>query len=191
MNTSRISRVTRRRFLKGTGLTLAAAGAAPVMSAPFVSRAHGRHQDADDGAMESFRSGVRQMVRQVRQGLGNEEQHRRSRSTTSRCRTSPRARPPRRRPDRATTCSSGTAPAGRISTGSSLSTLRVWSSTSRKARQDQRHRQADRLQPGRQDLVCVSRLLHQFPGHVPQEPVGRDRGERRTPGTTSGTAARS
>jgi len=39
MSTSRIPYVTRRRFLKGTGLTLAAAGAAPVISAPFVSRA--------------------------------------------------------------------------------------------------------------------------------------------------------
>ena len=31
--------VTRRRFLKTTGLTLAAAGAAPILSAPFVSKA--------------------------------------------------------------------------------------------------------------------------------------------------------
>ncbi|HWB45407.1 MAG TPA: twin-arginine translocation signal domain-containing protein [Hyphomicrobiaceae bacterium] len=30
--------VTRRRFLKNTGLTVAAAGAAPLLSAPFVSR---------------------------------------------------------------------------------------------------------------------------------------------------------
>ena len=39
MSTSTISRVTRRRFLKETGLTLAAAGSAPLISAPFVSRA--------------------------------------------------------------------------------------------------------------------------------------------------------
>ena len=39
MDISRISRVTRRRFLKETGLTLAAASAAPLISAPFVSRA--------------------------------------------------------------------------------------------------------------------------------------------------------
>ncbi len=39
MSTSTISRLTRRRFLKETGLTLAAASAAPVISAPFVSRA--------------------------------------------------------------------------------------------------------------------------------------------------------
>jgi multiple sugar transport system substrate-binding protein len=32
-------RVTRRRFLKQTGITLAAAGAAPVISAPFISSA--------------------------------------------------------------------------------------------------------------------------------------------------------
>jgi multiple sugar transport system substrate-binding protein len=31
-------RVTRRRFLKETGLTLAATSAAPLISAPFVSR---------------------------------------------------------------------------------------------------------------------------------------------------------
>jgi multiple sugar transport system substrate-binding protein len=39
MSTSKIPRITRRRFLKETGLTLAAASAAPVISAPFVSRA--------------------------------------------------------------------------------------------------------------------------------------------------------
>ncbi len=33
------SRVTRRRFLQNTGLTIAAAGAAPLLSAPFVSKA--------------------------------------------------------------------------------------------------------------------------------------------------------
>ena len=39
MSTNRIARVTRRRFLKNTGLTLAAAGSAPLLSAPFVSQA--------------------------------------------------------------------------------------------------------------------------------------------------------
>jgi multiple sugar transport system substrate-binding protein len=39
MGTNRVPRVTRRRFLKQTGLTLAAAGAAPLISAPLVSRA--------------------------------------------------------------------------------------------------------------------------------------------------------
>ncbi len=39
MRTNRFVPVTRRRFLRDTGLTLAAAGAAPVISAPFVSRA--------------------------------------------------------------------------------------------------------------------------------------------------------
>jgi len=39
MSTSKFPRVTRRRFLKDTGLTLAVAGAAPVLSAPFVSKA--------------------------------------------------------------------------------------------------------------------------------------------------------
>jgi multiple sugar transport system substrate-binding protein len=39
MSTTKLPRVTRRRFLKETGLTIAAAGAAPMLSAPFVSKA--------------------------------------------------------------------------------------------------------------------------------------------------------
>jgi multiple sugar transport system substrate-binding protein len=39
MITYRIPRVTRRRFLKEASLTVAAAGAAPLISAPFVTRA--------------------------------------------------------------------------------------------------------------------------------------------------------
>ena len=39
MSTNRFARVTRRRFLRNTGLTLAAAGTAPLLSAPFVSKA--------------------------------------------------------------------------------------------------------------------------------------------------------
>ena len=39
MGISRIPHITRRRFLKDTGLTLAAASAGPLISAPFVSRA--------------------------------------------------------------------------------------------------------------------------------------------------------
>lgn len=39
MITYRIPRVTRRRFLKEASLTVAAAGAAPLISAPFLSRA--------------------------------------------------------------------------------------------------------------------------------------------------------
>ena len=39
MDISRLPRVTRRRFLKETGLTLAATSTAPLISAPFVSRA--------------------------------------------------------------------------------------------------------------------------------------------------------
>src|SRR5579859_1564330 len=39
MSSKPFPRVTRRRFLKQTGLTLAAAGGAPLISAPFVSRA--------------------------------------------------------------------------------------------------------------------------------------------------------
>ncbi|MGH6726005.1 MAG: extracellular solute-binding protein, partial [Pseudolabrys sp.] len=39
MTTNKLPRVTRRKFLKGTGVTLAAAGASPILSAPFVSKA--------------------------------------------------------------------------------------------------------------------------------------------------------
>lgn len=39
MSKDRTRSVTRRRFLKTTGLTLAAAGTAPVLSAPFISKA--------------------------------------------------------------------------------------------------------------------------------------------------------
>ena len=39
MSKNRTRSVTRRRFLKTTGLTLAAAGTAPILSAPFISRA--------------------------------------------------------------------------------------------------------------------------------------------------------
>ena len=46
-------------------------------------------------------------------------------------------------------------------------------------RQGQHDRPADRLQPGRQDLVGVPRFLHQLPDDVPQEHVGRDRDEAR------------
>jgi multiple sugar transport system substrate-binding protein len=41
MSTTKLPRVTRRRFLRETGLTLAAAGSAPLLSAPFVSKALG------------------------------------------------------------------------------------------------------------------------------------------------------
>ncbi|HKS86674.1 MAG TPA: extracellular solute-binding protein [Pseudolabrys sp.] len=39
MTKSKLLRVTRRRFLKDTGLAVAAAGTAPLLSAPFVSKA--------------------------------------------------------------------------------------------------------------------------------------------------------
>src|SRR5256885_4727071 len=39
MSTNKLPRVTSRRFLRNAGLTLAAAGSAPALSAPFVSRA--------------------------------------------------------------------------------------------------------------------------------------------------------
>src|SRR5689334_919153 len=39
MSTDKLPPVTRRRFLKNAGLTVAIAGSAPVVSAPFISRA--------------------------------------------------------------------------------------------------------------------------------------------------------
>src|SRR5579862_4897791 len=39
MSTDKLAPVTRRRFLRSTGLTLAAAATAPMLSAPFVSHA--------------------------------------------------------------------------------------------------------------------------------------------------------
>ena len=39
MSTNRLARVTRRRFLRDTGLTLTAVGTAPLLSAPFISKA--------------------------------------------------------------------------------------------------------------------------------------------------------
>ena len=39
MSTRILAGVTRRRFLKQTGLTVLAASSAPVISTPFVSRA--------------------------------------------------------------------------------------------------------------------------------------------------------
>src|SRR5215471_14841222 len=39
MSTSRLPRATRRRFLRDAGLTLLAAGSAPMLSVPFISRA--------------------------------------------------------------------------------------------------------------------------------------------------------
>ena len=84
MGTSRVPRVTRRRFLKETGLTLAAATAASAISAPFVVARPGRHQDAKDHPVEPFRPGLRQMVRWLRQGLGRRRTASPSPSITSR-----------------------------------------------------------------------------------------------------------
>ena len=138
---------------------------------------HGRHQDAVDRAMEPLRSRVRQVVRQVRQGLGGEESDITSPSTTSPCRTSPRARPPRRRPDPGHDLFEWNGAGGpHLYRKFLIDMTDLVQSVEQEARQGQRHRPTDRLQPGRQDLVGVSRLLHQFPGHVSQEPVGRRSG---------------
>ena len=165
--------VTRRRFLKTTGFALAA-GAAPLPSAPFVSRAMAETKTLSivqwatssprttTGSTNSPRIGARRT---------------RSRSpwTTSPCRTFRRARPRKRRRDRATTvrfqrrrrrASLPQVPHGR---------LRPREGDREEVRQGEHDRQAARLQRGRRHLVGVPRLLHQFPGHVPQEHVGRDR----------------
>ena len=77
MGTSRISRVTRRQFLKETGLTLAAATAAPTDLRALRVAGTGRHQDTENHPMEPLRSRVRQVDRHLRARLGNEERDRR------------------------------------------------------------------------------------------------------------------
>src|ERR1051325_11485303 len=42
MTTNKLPPVSRRRFLKNAGITIAAAGSGPAISAPFVSRAMGQ-----------------------------------------------------------------------------------------------------------------------------------------------------
>ena len=161
MSTGKLLRVTRRRFLKQTGLTLAAAGA--VRDGAIHLQSLCRHQDAVDRAMEPLRPGIRQVVRQVRQGLGREEQHRGHR---------------RPHPGRQRRRARGRRSLGSIGPRSvRLERLRRRASLPQiprrrdeprrgdreEVRQGQHDRPADRLQPGRQDLVGLSRFLHQLP----------------------------
>ena len=102
--------VSRRTFLKKTGATVGALGLAPAVCAPFVSRAR-RHQDAENPPMEPLRSRVRHLDRRLRQGLGQEERHRRDRRSYPPSRDCRRGPPRKSRPRRATICSASTAPA--------------------------------------------------------------------------------
>ena len=127
--------------------------------------------------MGPLRPGVRHLVRQIRQGLGREEQgrgHGRPHSRAEHSRTR------------------GRRSVGRIGTRSfrvqrrrrraSLSQVlhrrrRSREGNREEVRQGHHHRQAARLQRGRRHLVRLPRFLHQLPGHVSKEPVGRDRDE--------------
>ena len=84
MDTSRIPRVTRRRFLKETGLTLAAASAAPLISAPFVSRALADTKTLTIVQWSHFVPEYDKWFDNFREGLGIEEQDRGHRRPHSR-----------------------------------------------------------------------------------------------------------
>ena len=170
MSTNRITRVTRRRFLKKTGLTLAAAGSAPLLSAPFVSKALADNKSLSivqwahfvpeyDTWFDKF---AKDWARRIRS---------RSRSTISPCRTFPRARQRKRRPNRDTIFS-----VSRRRWRASLPQVFYRRCRSRegnreKVRQGIHHRQAAWLQRRRRHLVCLPRFLDQLPGHVSKEPV--------------------
>ena len=62
MSIRRFQRVTRRGFLKQTGVTLLAAGSAPVLSAPFVSSALADTKSLSIVQWSHFVPGIRQMV---------------------------------------------------------------------------------------------------------------------------------
>ena len=176
MGMSRIPRFTRRRFLKETGLTLAAASAAPLISAPFVSRALADTKTLTIVQWSHFVPAYDKWFDQFAKDWGtknNIDSYGRPHPGAGRGRARSRRGVGRigaryvRMERRRRRASLPEVPCRRHE----LRRVRR-----EEVRQDQRHREADRLQPGRQDLVGISRLLHQLPGHVPQEPVGRDRG---------------
>ena len=176
MSTNRIPRVTRRRFLKNTGLTTCRRrlGTA-ALRAVRVARL-GRQQVAVDRAMEPLRSRSTTTGSTSSPRTGARRTRSRSRSTIFPVQNVRRAR--------------GRGSVGRIGTRSvriqrrrrraSLPQIfhrrcRSREGNREEVRQGQHHRPAARLQRGRQDLVCLPRLLHQLPRHVSQEHVGRDR----------------
>ena len=138
-----------------------------------------RRQVTVDRAMGPLRARIRHVVRQIRQGLGREEQgcgHGRPYSGAERSRTRGR-----RSVSRIGTRSFRLQ---RLRRSASLPQIFYRRCRSRegnreKVRQGHHHRHAARLQRGRRHLVCLPRFLHQLPGHVSEEPVGRDRDEAR------------
>ena len=175
MSTTKLPRVTRRRFLKEHGPYHCRRRCGADALCAIRVEGLGRRQVAVDRAMGPFRPGVRHLVRQVRQGLGREEQdrgHGRPRSRAEHSRTR------------------GRGSVGAVGTRSVRLQRRRWRASlpqvlyrrrrsregnREEVRQGLRHRQAARLQRRRRHLVRLPRFLHQLPGHVSKEPVGRDR----------------
>ena len=161
--------------MKNTGLTLAAAGSAPMLSAPFVSKALAANKSLSIVQWAHFVPEYDTWFDKFAKDWGDEEQdrgHGRPRSRAEHSRTR------------------GRGSVGRIGTRSfrvqrrrrraSLPQVLYRRRRSRegnreKVRQGLRHRQAARLQRGRRHLVRLPRFLHQLPGHVSKEHVGRDR----------------
>ena len=179
MSTNKIPRVTRRRFLKETGLTLPAAAAAPAISAPFVSRAMADTKSLSIVQWSHFVPEYDKWFDNFAKEWGEKNKisvtvdHIPVQNVAARAaaevvgRIGPRS-----------------VRMERLRRRASLPQIPCRCDEPRRGhreeiRQGQHDRPADRLQPGRQDLVGLSRLLHQLPGHVPQEHVGRDRDEAR------------
>ena len=185
MDISRIPRLTRRRFLKETGLTLAAASAAPLISAPFVSRALADTKTLSIVQWSHFVPAYDKWFDKFAKDWGEKNNisvtvdHIPVQNVAARAAAEASA-------------GSGHDLFGWNGAGGAHLYRKFLDRYARsrqvgreEIRQGQHHRPAARLQPGRQDVVCLSRLLHQFPGHVPQEPVGRDRDEARHVGQSA------
>ncbi|WP_136623674.1 twin-arginine translocation signal domain-containing protein [Bradyrhizobium centrolobii] len=110
------NRVTRRRLLKDTGLGLLAAGSAPVLSTPFISRAMADTKTLSIVQWSHFVPGST-----ISPGIGEPRTTSRLASTIFLSQTLPPALPPRHRLDPATICLGGMEPAARTSTASSSS----------------------------------------------------------------------
>ena len=177
MRKSRIPRVTRRQFLKETGLTLAAATAAPVISAPFVSRALADTKSLSIVQWSHFVPEYDKWFDNFAKDWGDEEQdfgHGRPHPGRQRRRA--------RRRRSLGWIGSRSVRMERLRRRASLSQIPGRRDEPRRGdreevRQGQHDRPPDRLQPGRQDLVGLPRFLHQLPLPVSQEHVGRDRDE--------------
>ena len=189
MSTNRIPRVTRRRFLKNTGLTLAAAGSAPLLSAPFVSKALADNKSLSIVQWAHFVPEYDTWFDKFAKDWGEK----------NKIAVTVDHIPVQNVPARAAaeaSAQSGHDLFGFNGAGGAhlyrkffIDVADLVKETEKKYGKVIHHRQAARLQRGRRHLVCLPRFLHQLPGHVSKEPVGRDRHECRTPGTTCASAA--